>query len=678
MTTSPRILVLRGAADARPLMDALAALDTEPVHLPLLAFEPCDEQLRFPESGWLVLTSPRAADRLRDFDPAAAETVRIAAVGARTAQVAHDYGFQVAVTGETGAQQLSMTLLAQVEGQSVHWWRGDRALPHVRAVFRHLGDRFHEACVYRTRFETPSQDAVAGALQDLDGAIFASPSSIEALRKIAPKSFWIRALREMPVLAGGETTAEALFRAGFQRVGLATGPGPEQLAGGIKRHLEASPGEVISVASATLRSEDIMARAKVLMPGGVSSPVRAYKGVGGTPPVIARGEGAYLFDEDGHRYVDMVMSFGPHLFGHGHKAIREALHAAVDSGTSFGAPTELEVELASAITGRIPSVDMVRFVNSGTEATMSAVRLARAVTGRDRILKFDGCYHGHGDSFLVRAGSGALTHGAPDSPGVPSALAELTLVADYNDLDSVARLMGQHPGEVAAVIVEPVAGNIGCVLPADGFLGGLRRLCDRHGALLIFDEVMTGFRVARGGYQDLCQVRPDLTTLGKVIGGGLPVGAYGGGSDLMEQLSPSGPVYQAGTLSGNPLAMAAGLASLRLADQESTYERLEDAGAHLQAGIEHILEDLEISGVVQRQGSMLCLYFHEGPVTTLGQVMSSDRERFQAFFHRMRAGGVLLPPSPFEAWFVSAAHTPEVLDEVLLAVREALVSSGVS
>jgi glutamate-1-semialdehyde 2,1-aminomutase len=419
-------------------------------------------------------------------------------------------------------------------------------------------------------------------------------------------------------------------------------------------------------------SEALLRRAVARIPGGVNSPVRAYKSVGGTPPFLSRGDGPYVYDEDDRRYVDLVMSFGPHLLGHGHPAIRQALHDQVDLGLCFGAPTRGEVELAEAICERVPSIESVRLVNSGTEATMAAIRLARAATGRPAILKFDGNYHGHGDSFLVKAGSGALTHGAPDSPGVPEALAALTLVADYNRLESVEELLRARGSEVAAIIVEPVCGNVGLLKPAEGFLEGLRRLCDRHGALLVFDEVMTGFRVARGGYQEICGVKPDLTTLGKIVGGGLPVGAYGGRKDLMDLVAPSGSVYQAGTLSGNPMAVQAGLAMLRALDRPGLYERLDDLGAHLESGLDHIARSLKIPAVVQRQGSMLCLYFSSRPCTTLADVMASDREKFRAFFHGMLEHGVLLPPSPFEAWFLSTAHDSVALDLVLDAAREAL------
>jgi glutamate-1-semialdehyde 2,1-aminomutase len=419
-------------------------------------------------------------------------------------------------------------------------------------------------------------------------------------------------------------------------------------------------------------SAALFSRAATRIPGGVNSPVRAYKSVGGTPPFIARAEGPYVWDEDDRRYVDLVMSFGPHLLGHGHAAIRQALHDQVDVGLCYGAPTRGEVELAELICESFPALEMVRLVNSGTEATMAAIRLARAATGRPSIVKFDGNYHGHGDSFLVKAGSGALTQGAPDSPGVPAALAGLTLVAQYNRLETVEGLFAAKGAEIAAVIVEPVCGNVGLLKPAPGFLAGLRALCDRHGALLVFDEVMTGFRVARGGYQELCGVRPDLTTLGKIVGGGLPVGAYGGSRALMERVAPAGDVYQAGTLSGNPMSVQAGLAMLRELRNPRVYGRLEDAGAHLEAGLDHICRSLKIPAVVQRQGSMMCLYFAAAPCTTLDAVMASDRAKFRTFFHGMLERGVLLPPSPFEAWFLSTAHDATALDLVLDAAREAL------
>ena len=431
------------------------------------------------------------------------------------------------------------------------------------------------------------------------------------------------------------------------------------------------------------RSKSVFEAARKLIPGGVNSPVRAYRAVGGTPVHVARGTGAIVTDLDGNEYVDLVMSYGPLILGHAHPGVTEALERAARDGTTFGAPTEGELALARKIVERVRPVEMVRLVSSGTEATMSALRLARAATGRDLVLKFNGCYHGHGDSFLVKAGSGALTHGAPDSPGVPRALAELTLVAEYNDLDGTRALLEERrPGAkrkandgVACVFVEPVAGNMGCVLPAQGFLEGLRALCDEHGALLVFDEVMTGFRVARGGYQEICGVRPDLVTLGKVIGGGLPIGAYGGRADLMSRVSPAGDVYQAGTLSGNPLAVAAGLATLAATEESGFYERLEERSALLQSGLERAAREAQIPLWIGRQGSMLCPYLSSEPVTSFARVMRTDRERWKRFFHAMLERGVLLPPSPFEAWFVSSAHTEGIVRRVVEAAGDALRST---
>jgi len=420
-------------------------------------------------------------------------------------------------------------------------------------------------------------------------------------------------------------------------------------------------------------SASLFQRALSVMPGGVSSPVRAWRSVGGTPIHLANGKGALVRDVDGNEYVDLVLSYGPLILGHGHPAVTDALRAAAEAGTTFGAPTEGELGLATRIVERMPAVEMVRFVNSGTEATMSALRLARAVTGRERFVKFEGCYHGHGDSFLVRAGSGALTLGAPDSPGVPAALAELTLVAQYNDLDSVRALFQAHGPEISCVFVEPVAGNMGCVPPGRGFLEGLRELCDAHGALLVFDEVMTGFRVARGGFLDLTDVVPDLVTLGKVVGGGLPIAAYGGRAAWMERVSPAGDVYQAGTLSGNPLAVAAGAATLDELDP-AAYEGLERAGALLQSELEAAAAAAGVPVHVGRQGSMLCPFLSERPVASFADVQASDRERWNRFFHGMTEQGVLLPPSPFEAWFLSTAHDDAVLERVAAAAGEAFAA----
>lgn len=423
------------------------------------------------------------------------------------------------------------------------------------------------------------------------------------------------------------------------------------------------------------RSESIFAAAQKLIPGGVNSPVRAYKSVGGTPVHVASGRGARVRDVDGNEFIDFVMSYGPLILGHAHPAVVEAVQRAAEKGFAFGAPSEGELAMARAICARMPAVEMVRLVNSGTEATMSALRLARAATNRDLVLKFNGCYHGHGDSFLVKAGSGALTHGAPDSPGVPKALAELTVVAEYNDLDSARVLFEKHAGRIACAIVEPVAGNIGCVLPAPGFLAGLRELCTQHGALLVFDEVMTGFRVARGGYMELCGVKPDLVTLGKIIGGGLPIGAYGGRADVMQRVSPAGDVYQAGTMSGNPVAVAAGLATLAQCEAPGFYAQLEARAAQLQAGLESAARASGVPLWVGRQGAMLCPYVSSEPLTSFGQVLKTDRARWTKFFHAFLELGVIVPPSPFEAWFVSSAHDEATIADVVKRAHAAFAAA---
>ncbi len=419
-------------------------------------------------------------------------------------------------------------------------------------------------------------------------------------------------------------------------------------------------------------SDDLFERAQRLMPGGVNSPVRAFRGVGGAPFFVARGDGARVFDVDGRSYVDFLGSWGPLILGHAAPAVVEALTEAVRRGTSYGAPTPGEVEMADLIGRAVPSMEMVRLVSSGTEAGMSAIRLARGATGRDFIIKFDGCYHGHADSLLVKAGSGGATFGVPDSLGVPPALAALTLTVPFNDLDAVRRQLEAHPEQVAAVIVEPVAGNMGVVPPAPGFLAGLRDLTTRHGSLLIFDEVITGFRVAWGGAQARYGVRPDLTCLGKIIGGGLPVGAYGGSRRIMERVSPLGGVYQAGTLSGNPLAVAAGLATLRALQTPGTYERLEALGARVERDVVEAARAAGVPVTVNRVGSMLTDFFTDGPVTDYSSAKRADTARYARYFHAMREGGVFLAPSQFEAAFVSLAHRDEDLAVAARAGREAL------
>ena len=418
------------------------------------------------------------------------------------------------------------------------------------------------------------------------------------------------------------------------------------------------------------KSEDLFRRAQQLIPGGVNSPVRAFASVGGNPPFIARGEGAHIFDADGNEYIDYVGSWGPLLLGHRHPEILRALEQALQSGTSFGAPTEREVELASAICDAVPSIEMVRLVNSGTEATMSAVRVARGFTGRDLIVKFEGCYNGHVDSLLVKAGSGMATLGIPDTQGVPQSFCDTTLCLPYNSVDAVEEAFREQGDHIAAIIVEPVVGNMGCVPPQPGYLEALRDITARHHALLIFDEVMTGFRVAFGGAQELYGIRPDLTTLGKVIGGGLPVGAYGGRRDIMSRVAPAGPIYQAGTLSGNPLAVAAGLAMLRhLKAHPEIYSQLEDCARHLCAAAP--------SGVTtNRVGSMFTFFFTPEPVTDYSSAKRSDTARFGRFFRAMLEQGIYLPPSQFEAAFLSAAHTTEDIEHTVAAAQTAFAAAS--
>ena len=418
-------------------------------------------------------------------------------------------------------------------------------------------------------------------------------------------------------------------------------------------------------------SHALFTRAKALLPGGVNSPVRAFKSVGGEPFFVQRADGAYLYDVDGNRYIDYVGSWGPMIVGHNHPKVREAVQAAIQDGLSYGAPCPAEVTMAETITRLVPSCEMVRMVNSGTEATLSAIRLARGATGRSRIVKFEGCYHGHGDSFLVKAGSGMLTLGVPTSPGVPAGLSELTLTLSYNDFDGATQLFEQYGDEIACLIIEPVVGNANCLPPREGYLQHLRALCTQHGALLIFDEVMTGFRVALGGAQAHYGIAPDLTTFGKIIGGGMPVGAYGGRRELMQQIAPAGPIYQAGTLSGNPVAMAAGLAMLDLIQAPGFHDGLAAATATLCEGLEDAARAAGVPLTTTRVGAMFGLFFTDQQVDTYAQAVACDTAAFNRFFHAMLERGVYLAPSAFEAGFMSSAHTPEVIEATLAAAREA-------
>ncbi|MCP9494912.1 MAG: glutamate-1-semialdehyde 2,1-aminomutase [Pyrinomonadaceae bacterium MAG19_C2-C3] len=419
------------------------------------------------------------------------------------------------------------------------------------------------------------------------------------------------------------------------------------------------------------RSEQLFSRAVELLPGGVNSPVRAFKSVGGAPRFIKSAKGAFITDVDGQTYIDYVGSWGPMILGHADDEVLAALQDVMMRGTSFGAPTELELELAEEIIQCVPSIEMVRMTSSGTEAVFSAIRLARGVTGKNKIIKFEGCYHGHVDSLLVKAGSGVATLGLPDSPGVPESLARETLTAPFNDIESVEAIFAEHGATIAAVIIEPVVGNMGCVAPHDGYLQALRDITTRHDALLIFDEVMTGFRLARGGAQELYNVTPDITTLGKIIGGGLPVGAFGASKDIMRHIAPAGTIYQAGTLSGNPLAVTAGLVTLRRLKDEAVYQQLEHRSAKLCEGMAQAARDANLETVTNRVGSMFTTFFTNEAVTDWTSANRSNRELYARFFHAMLDEGIYLAPSQFEAGFMSLAHTDELIDKTIEAARTA-------
>ncbi len=424
----------------------------------------------------------------------------------------------------------------------------------------------------------------------------------------------------------------------------------------------------------TTRSRNLFAKAQTLIPGGVNSPVRAFKAVGSNPLFIAKASGSKIWDVDGNKFIDYVMSWGPLILGHSHPEVISEVKKWLKNGTSYGAPTEIEVKIAELIKKMFPSIELVRMVNSGTEATMSAIRLARAYTGRKKIIKFEGCYHGHADSFLVKAGSGATTLGIPSSPGVPEEIASLTLNAKYNDIDSVQKLIDENKGEIACIIVEPVAGNMGVVLPKDDFLKKLREICDREGIVLIFDEVITGFRLAPGGAQEYFGVKADLTTLGKIIGGGFPVGAYGGKKEIMENVAPSGPVYQAGTLSGNPVAMLAGYVTLKILyeKRKTIYKQLENKAKYLSDNFKRIADENGVKVQVNQIGSMLTVFFAENEVYDYDSALKSDTKKYARFFNLMLENGVYLPPSQFEAMFLSTAHTEQDLEKTVGAFEKAI------
>ncbi|WP_276369635.1 glutamate-1-semialdehyde 2,1-aminomutase [Chryseolinea sp. H1M3-3] len=427
------------------------------------------------------------------------------------------------------------------------------------------------------------------------------------------------------------------------------------------------------------KSKSLFDRAKQFIPGGVNSPVRAFRAVGGNPVFIRRAKGAYLYDEDGNEYVDLINSWGPMILGHAHPIIEEAIKEALVNSPSFGAPTFREVEMAELICSILPSVEKVRMVNSGTEATMSAIRVARGFTGKDKFIKIEGCYHGHGDSFLIAAGSGALTFGSPDSPGVTSGTAKDTLIAPFNNLQAIEEIIARNENEIAAIILEPVVGNMGTVIPQSGYLHGLRKLCDRHSIILIFDEVMTGFRLSLGGAQELYGVKPDMTTLGKIIGGGLPVGAYGGRKEIMESISPVGPIYQAGTLSGNPLAMAAGLAMLTYLKQNpDVYQQLNSQTTKLVTGIKQQYEEQGFNYTINQVGSMFTLFFTDQPVFDFESAKTADTTRFASYFQGMLHEGIYLAPSQFEAMFISTAINDSIIDRILQASKKVLKNVIVS
>lgn len=421
------------------------------------------------------------------------------------------------------------------------------------------------------------------------------------------------------------------------------------------------------------KSKSLFEKAKTLIPGGVNSPVRAFKAVGGEPLFIASAKGAYLYDVDGNKYIELINSWGPMILGHAHEEIEQSVIEALKKSPSFGGPTAAEVEIAELIIDMVPSIEKVRMVNSGTEATMSAIRLARGFTGRDKIIKFEGCYHGHGDSFLIAAGSGVATMGTPDSPGVTKGTANDTLTAPYNNLEAVDELINNNQGQIAAIIIEPVAGNMGCVLPKEGFLEGLRKRCDKHGIVYIFDEVMTGFRLAKGGAQEVFDVKPDLTTLGKIIGGGMPVGAYGGKKEIMDHVSPAGPVYQAGTLSGNPIAMSAGLTMLHhLNTHSEVYTNLQKIADRIETGFRTNLSDRSLSYTMNGIGSMISLFFTENEVTDFNSAKTSDTVLFGRYFNAMLENGVYVAPSQFESLFLSTAVDEKIADSIIEANARSL------
>ncbi len=604
----------------------------------------------------LVATSPRTAAWLARQNLSASRRLPVFAAGPSTAGILAAAGGDARAPEGTGGEAAVRLLHAQGFRRPL-FAGADETAGTVEAACSALDLDLSHLAVYATTPRTDIFPADLEGIEETDFVAFLAPSAVRFLRELAPLLFADLATR-VPALAAGEATRRALREGGWRDVRNAPAPDLASL-------IRSTGGPMTS-------SKELFARAQAVIPGGVHSPVRAFRNVGAEPFYVASAQGARLRTTDGAELLDWVGSWGPMVKGHGHPAVSDAIRAALETGTSFGACSVPEVELSEEICRRNPWVEKVRLVSSGTEATMSALRLARGFTGRDAVIKFRGCYHGHADSFLVAAGSGALTHGHPSSPGVTAATAHDTLVAEFNDLASVEAAFAGRPGGIACVIVEPVPGNMGLIPPAAGFLEGLRTLCDEHGSLLILDEVMTGFRVGPSGAAGRFAIRPDLATYGKIIGGGLPLAAFGGRRDIMDRLSPLGPVYQAGTLSGNPLACAAGLALLRELT-ESVYTRLEALGARLESAVTAGIAGKPLR--FQRVGSMATLFFHDGPVRTFADVEACDKAAFGRFFRRMLDAGHFLPPAQFEAFFLSDAHTESDIDRLAHdMVEQAIVS----
>ena len=664
-------------------MDGLASTGAEVLHAPLFRFtKPADssaldsvvEQLS--RYDWIVFSSARAvevlAGRIRP-----AEGTRVAAIGTSTAARLHSFGWPVDVIPRSSCAESLIEALIEAgvgPGTVVLFPAGSLARQTLPAGLRDRGARVDEVITYVTE---PVDRAPQTLLEELtkgrlDAVTFTSPACVAALADSAGQPL-TQLLGSAAAVAIGPTTAAALREKGVAAAATADPSTLASLVEAIVSLFGPAAGNPGAAGIDARASVELMRRARRTIPGGVNSPVRAFGSVGGDARFIKRADGSRIWDVDDHEYLDFVSSWGVMVLGHNHPDVRSAVAAALENGTSFGAPTEAEVSLAELIVELVPSIESVRLVNSGTEATMSAVRLARAATAASKVIKFRGGYHGHGDLFLVEAGSGAATLGIPSSPGVTEGTTADTLVADYNDLESVAALFARNPNDVACVIVEPVAGNMGCVLPDQGFLAGLRSLCTRHGALLVFDEVITGFRLAPGGAQERFGVIPDLTTLGKIIGGGIPVGAYGGRADLMALIAPDGPVYQAGTLSGNPLATAAGTAVLQLLRANpDIYDQLEGLGRRLEDGLTEVIGVGGYPATFNRIGSMGSIFLCEGPVRSWADADRVDRDRFRRFFHALLREGVYTAPSPFETLFISAAHDEADIDKAVRAIGTAL------